>query len=394
MSLPHERFKAHGELSPLSTHLFSMTKILLVMLLVTISTRTVSSSGSIATISRIETRQNSLVRSRLTSAADPAWPSSAPLHALWPDTITYFNKNLDLLHAARFSTNEFFTSDRWGYATYTKTGNTIEVFNTNGEKISTHNAQAWPRATGSSKWLLLYTGDQSGLAALERASGTLVAPYQQLASLVTATAINEQEQSIVFGMVDGSLEKFSLRDTKTIWRQHPPEGRLSAIKGLTIQSGDSSILVVSGSRPETFSRYSNSGKLLWSTPTGGDLRTQVMVHAGYRYTASQTAAGLILYDLDSGSIVRRLEPNLPSGKRVTWTSFQETKTGEILASISSGSFSAIYHLGPDLAIRNVSFVYSPWMECTLADNATQVVALAGQNGIEICRSLEIAPCLP
>lgn len=393
MALTYERYKAHGELSPLTVHLLRIVKLFLIGLLVLVSSRTVPDGDSMVTLASVRLEGNRLVRSGMeaTSPQQPLWPSSSPLHAVWPDKVLYFDSSLNLQHATRFSTNELFTSDQWGYAVYRKTGTGIDIHSAQGEKLATHTASAWPRAIGSPAWLLLYTGDQAGLAFVDRKTGAQAGPYQQLASLITSAALTDREQAVVFGMVDGSLEKFSIRDAKTLWRKQPPEGQLAVVKGLAVDQNGESILVVSGSRPETMTRYSGSGTLIWSTPTGGDLRTQIMVHAGRRHAASQTARGLVLFDLENGDITRRLEPGLPSGARVTWTSFAETGSGEIHASVSAGAYTAVYHLDQNGNTKNCTILPTPWAEISLADKASHIIALATADGVSISRHLESAP---
>lgn len=393
MARTYERYKAHGELSPLAAHLLRLAKLFSIGLLVLISRRSIPAGESLLSLSSIQLEGNQLIRSQRETGTPQQllWPSSAPLHAVWPDKVLYFNNALALQHATRFAANELFTSDQWGYAVYEKTGTKIHLYSALGEKLATHSASAWPRAIGSAAWLLLYTGDQSGLAFIDRKTGVQRGPCQGLASLITAVALAEKEQAVIFGTVDGSLEKFSLTDAKTLWRKRPPAGQLAVIKGLTVDQDSQDILVVSGARPETITRYSAEGKALWSSPTGGDLRTQVKVHSGQSYAASQTQHGLVLFKRKNGSPVRCLKPGLSAASRVSWTSFAETDSGQVYASVSAGQYTTLYQLGRDGQIDNCTVLPSPWVEISLADKAAHVLALASLDGVHILRQLENRP---
>jgi hypothetical protein len=326
-------------------------------------------------------------RANTYSFEKPLWPDSG-LHAVWPDRVVYLDRDLRLRHGRIFETEERFSADAHGYVQYSKTGTLITAVTPDGETAFEHKAAAWPRLSGSTNWIPLYTGDQAGIAFLDRAQGKMIGGYQQFASIITADVLVDNDQSVVLGMMDGSIEKFSVSENRSLWRMQAPAGRLPVIKGLAAAPAQKGVFVVNGSQPEILSLIDQNGKVLWSHASTSDLRTHIMTFASERFLITHSADTLSIFDIDSKMEIARLTPSLANEGRITWVSFAESlRTGEVYVSVSKGANTILYHLAANGRVRACRVIDSPWAELTIAQNSG-ALAVAMRSGIYVYRNPE------
>jgi hypothetical protein len=389
-----EHYKTQGELSPLALYLIRTARIVIVVVLLLVCGRTIPASPEKHLAASIDVHETRIVRSSMQTVDGAIWPDSS-VYARWPDKILYLDAELRVRHARAFDTGELYSADAYGYADYSRTGAAITVFAGNGEKTFEHQTSAYPRLPDSPNWIFLYTGDQAGIAFLNRRQGNLQGGYLQFASLITAGVVLDDEESAVLGMLDGSIEKFALPENKSTWRIKPPAGRLAVIKSLAAipaRSKAQGVFAVSGSEPEMYTLIDHDGRVRWSRKSDGDLRTHIMTFASDRFAAAHTARALVIMDLDTGDERFRLTPPFAATEgRVTWVSFAASpRTDSLYAAISQNAHTAIYHLTANGRIRDFKVIDSPWAELTLSEDAS-ALAIAAQDAIFFYRNAEGSP---
>jgi hypothetical protein len=383
----HERYKTtKGELSLITIYSARAMRALVILLLLFLCSRTIPGTSIQSLAACITMGDEHIERAYSYSFERPFWPDTG-LHAVWPDRVLYLDGELRLLHSRIFDEpDELFSADAHGFVQFTRTGTLMSSFTATGERAFEHRASAWPRLSGSANWILLYTGDQAGMAFLDRSRGRMVGGYQQLASIITAGALVDDDQNIVLGMMDGSVEKFSISENRSLWRTKAPAGRLPVIKGLA--SAQKGVFIVSGSQPEMYSFIDQEGKVRWSRKSTGDLRTQVMTFAGERFIVTHTANTLIILELDSKREIARLSPIASNEDRITWVSFAESpRTGMASISVSKGASTTLYRLSADGRVRSCRVINSPWAELTIPQNGG-ALAVAARSGLYIYRNPE------
>jgi len=317
----------------------------------------------------------------------PLWPADG-LYAVWPDRVLYLDNELRLLHARIFEADEPFSADAHGYVQYNRTGTLISSFTPTGETAFEHRASAWPKLSGSPNWILLYTGDQAGIAFLDRERGRMVGDYQQFASIITAGVLVDNDQNAVLGMMDGSIEKFNISENRSLWRVQSPSGKLPVIKGLAAAPAQKGVFVISGSQPEVLSLIDPQGKVRWSRESPGDLRTHIMAFASERFAVTHTEDTVIILDIDSKREIARLIPSIANEGRITWVSFAESpQAGTLYVSVTKGASTTLYHLTESGRVRGCRVIDSPWAELTIPQNAG-ALAVATRDGIFIYRNPE------
>ena len=387
MDKRYERYKTQGDLSPLTVYSVRAGRIFVILLLLFICSRTVPNTSASSLVHVITMGEDYIVRANSSSFEKPFWPD-AGLYAVWPDRVMYFDSELDQRHSRIFEGDDRFSADAHGYVQYSKTGTLISSITPGGMIVFEHRASAWPQVTGSANWILLYTGDQAGIAFLDRNRGQVVGEYQQFASIITASVLVDDDQNAVLGMMDGSIEKFNMSENRSLWRVKAPSGRLPVIKGLAAAPSQNGVFVVSGSDPEILSLIDQQGNVRWSRESAGDLRTQIMTFANEKFAVTHTADAVSILELDSKKELIRLIPPLAHEGRITWVSFVKSpQTGALYVSISKGANTALYHLSADGRVRSCRVINSPWAELTAAQNAG-AIAMATREAISIYRNPE------
>jgi len=430
MSPQYERYRPRGELSPITLYFTRALRVLIILILLFCCSRRIPDSAEkylAASIAPSETGVNFIAGSFTSPSGREFWPEPV-IHAAWPNGVLYLDSRLRPLHVRGFEQDERFSADAHGYALYTRTGSLVRAVLPDGRVAFEHTTSAWPRLLGSENWILLYTGDQSGIAFLDRKRGSMAGSYQQFASIVTAAVLADGDQSAILGMMDGSIEKFDLAASQSVWRIQAPAGRLPVIKGLAPAPAGKGFFAVSGSQPEMLCLIDQQGKIRWQRESPGDLRTKVMVFAGENYAVTHTANEIIILELDSGNELVRLRPGwerarprpvglieeggrrgdmdaaneglrhgglVPSEPRmansegrITWVSFAEApSSGALYLSCSQNSTTTLYRLDADGRVRGCRVIDSPWAELTLSRDGS-ALAVAAQDALEIYRAIE------
>ncbi|MDR2733673.1 MAG: hypothetical protein LBC99_03385 [Spirochaetota bacterium] len=374
MRLPSERYKTHGELSPLAIYTARMFRVVIIIALLVLCRRAVPDTGGKCLAASI-TPEGDQITGSFTYPADREY-CPATVHAVWTDALLYLSGGLGVFSERFFRPEERFVADQFGYVIYSKTDPKMGIYAPNGELIFEHSGAAWPRLAGSAEWIFLFTGDQSGVAFLDRQGGEMGGGFQQFASMVTAWAYTEADQSAVLGMMDGSIEKISVIENRSLWRIEPPAGSLPVIKGLA--AALSGVVAVSGSDPEYISMIDHKGQVLWNRKTEGDLRTRVMVCATENFAVTHTRDTAVILCLDTGRVFAALKPI--ADERITWISVAESPRALYL-SVSQGSRTTIYHIAANGRVRDCAVVDSPWAE--LALTADVLLAITTRDALNL-----------
>jgi len=387
MRLRSEHYKTHGELSPLAIYTARTFRVLIIITLLIMCRRTIPDSSGKCLAASVTLYSDYAAGSFTLPVEREFWPEPV-LHAVWPEALLYLNNRLEALHEYFFQPEERFVADQYGYAIYSKTDPKMSVYAPNGELVFGYSSTGWPRLAGSANWIFIFTGDQSGIAFLSRRQGKMAGDFQQFASLVTAwvyTDTNTGDESAVLGMMDGSIEKISIRDNRSLWRIEPPAGRLPVIKGLAAAPGG--VIAVSGSGPEHIMLIDHKGQVLWNRKTGGDLRTRVMARAAKNFAVTHTRDTAVILRLDTGKTFAELKPVAADGERITWVSFAESPQ-TLCLSVSQGARTAIYHIAANGRVRDCSVIDSPWAELALSSGT---LAITTRSALDIYQNPREAP---
>ena len=322
MAMRVERYSTGGDKIPAAARLLRYSRVILCVLAVFFISRSGQPVSALC-------RQGAAVFSDgglkvvQTGQTGVRWPDGG--HALIkPDAVFYCDTAFRIVHKTNIREPLRFSVSSFGYATYKKVGKTISVFNRKGERLFRLKSRTYPRISSEKGLFFLITGDQSGIRVID-SKGHSAGGLQQVGPMITSYDLSRRGGSAYFGLISGVVEKFSLRNGKSIWRKKIRGSRIRLIKGIAASRDGKTVGLVSGLEPERFSLLDSGGKLLWSTITGGAVRTRVSLRVGRRFCAGYTDGGVYLLDRKSGS--RLFSCSSFGGRPVRFLGFADTASG-------------------------------------------------------------------